>query len=206
MDQVDPYVNLAPDRFAVLRDAWLQTRQQIDPSPNFTVVAVNDEDLPELERRTGKTEIQIYHELTFLALYLEVHHPLLCLRRAEQGWIQFWGEPSLDEVEWPLGGKLRPSEFVMATGNFLIREVKGAFLVLALLSIPCALFRLKAFTRTENLIFAVALWASVFTAFTEFGEIRRYCVPLYMLICYTVLTRIWLWITATLPMRTGATP
>ena len=28
MDQVDPYVDLAPDRFAVLRDTWLQSRQQ----------------------------------------------------------------------------------------------------------------------------------------------------------------------------------
>ena len=174
--------------------------------PNGTRVDVYGGALPEMERRTGKTEIQVSHELASLALYLEIHHPLLCLRRAEQGWIQFWGEPSHKEVEWPQGGKIGLTEFVRPMANFLVREVKAAFLVLALLSIPCALFRLKAFTKVEYLTFAMALWVSVFAAFTEFGENRRFCVPLYMLIIYTVLTRVWMWITATSSKGPGLTP
>jgi hypothetical protein len=197
MDPVDPYVYLAPDRFVALRDAWLQARQQTDPFPSFTRVDVGERALPEMERRTGKTDIQIDHELASLALYLTIHHPLLCLRRAEQGWMQFWGEPSPGEVGWPQGGKIRLSGFLAPMGNFLVREVKGAFLVLALLSAPLALFRLKAFTKHEYLTFAMALWVSIFAAFTEFGENRRFCIPLYMLIIYTVLTRGWMWIAAT---------
>jgi hypothetical protein len=119
--------------------------------------------------------------------------------------MQFWGEPSHNEVEWPQGGKIGLSESVMAMAKFLVREVKGAFLVLALLSIPCALFRLKAFTRLEYLIFTMALWVSVFSAFTEFGDNHRFCVPLYMLIIYTILTRVWLWIPATAFEGTDAT-
>ena len=36
MDQVDPYVDLAPDRFAVLRDIWLQSRRQALTHPYGT--------------------------------------------------------------------------------------------------------------------------------------------------------------------------
>jgi hypothetical protein len=206
MAQVDPYVDLAPERFAVLRDAWLQSRWQSKSTPDKNASGVYGGALPEVERRTGKTEIQISHEYESLALYLEIHHPLLCLRRAEQGWIQFWGEPTLDEVEWPQGGQVRLDEFLMTIANFLVREVEAVFLVLALLSIPCALFCRKAFTKLEYFIFAIALWVSIFAAFTEFGEIRRYCVPLYMLIIYTLLARFWMWITATSSEGSGAIP
>jgi 4-amino-4-deoxy-L-arabinose transferase-like glycosyltransferase len=206
MDQVDPYVDLAPDRFAVLRDIWLQFRRQGLTHPNGTLEDVYEVVLPEMERRTGKTSIQICHELTSLALYLEIHHPLLCLRRAEQSWIQFWGEPSPDEAAWLMGGKIGLSAFANPLANFLVREVKAAFLLLAFLSVPCALFRLKVFTKLEYLIFALASWCSIFAAFTEFGENRRFCVPFYMLIIYTLLTRGWVWINATSLKGPGATP
>lgn len=81
--------------------------------------------------------------------------------------------------------------------KFVVRETKAAFLLLALLSIACALFRPKVFTRVEYLTFTTALWVSVFAAFTEYGENRRFCVPFYMLIVYIVLTRAWIWIAAT---------
>ncbi|MGO8813687.1 MAG: hypothetical protein ACLQVG_03345 [Terriglobia bacterium] len=203
MDQVDPYVDLAPERFAVLRNAWIQSRQHSPHTPDEIEDVYYRGALPEVERQTGKTEIQVSHEFASLALYLEIHHPLLCLRRAELGWIQFWGEPSPEEVEWRQGGGARLTEFAMAMANMLVREIKGIFLVLALASIPCSLFRVKAFSRQEHLIFAVALMVSVCAAFTEFGSNRRFCVPLYMLIVYTVLTRGWIWITATSP-RAGA--
>jgi hypothetical protein len=205
MAQVDPFVDLAPERFAVLRDAWLQSRWQIRDAPNKMAYTVYADVLPKLERQTGKTEFQISQEYESLALYLAIHHPLLCLRRAEQGWMQFWGEPTLDEVQWP-GNKVGLDEFLTPMASFMVREVEAVFLVLALLSIPCALFGLKAFTKLEYLIFAIALWVSVFAAFTEFGESRRYCVPLYMLIIYTLMTRGWLWITATSSKRPGSTP
>lgn len=206
LNQVDPYVYLAPDRYAVLRDIWLQYRPQPLPFPNASAEDDYYEALPEMERRTGKTDIQISHELASMALYLEIHHPLFCLRRAEQGWMQFWGEPSLEEVEWPPGGKVGLLEFVTPTAKFLSREFKATFLVLALLSVPCALFRLKAFTRFEYLTFAIALGVSTIAAFAEFGEERRYCVPLYMLIFYTVLTRVWVWVAATSSRIHGAEP
>jgi hypothetical protein len=205
MAQVDPYVDLAPERFAVLRDAWLQSRRQIRGTANKNASLVYGGALPELERQTGKTESQISREYESLAFYLQIHHPLLCLRRAEQSWMEFWGEPTLDELEWPQGNKVGLDEFLMTMVNFLVREVEAVFLVLALLSIPCALFYPKAFTKLEYLTFAIALWVSVFAAFTEFGENRRYCVPFYMLIIYTLLTRVWLWITATSSVDSGLT-
>jgi len=206
MCQVDPYVYLAPDRFAVLRDAWLQTHLKTNLSPNEGAEDDYNATVPEVGRQTGKTDIQVSREFASLALYLEIHHPLLCLRRVEQGWIKFWGEPHLGEVEWPQDGKVRLSASVNVMAHFLVREVKAVFLVLALLSLPCALFRLKAFTKMEYLIFASALWVSVFAAFTEFADNRRYCVPFYMLIMYTVLTRGWVWIAATSSKGPGLTP
>jgi hypothetical protein len=204
MDQVDPYVYLAPDRFAVLRDAWLQTHLKTNLSPNGNAEDDYYATVPEVGRQTGKTDIQVSREFASLALYLEIHHPFFCLRRVEQGWMQFWGEPHAGEVEWPQDGKVRLSASVNVMGYFLVREVKAVFLVLALLSLPCALFRLKAFTKMEYLIFASALWVSVFAAFTEFGYNRRFCVPFYMLIMYTVLTRGWMWIAATSSKDQGA--
>ncbi len=206
MDHVDPYVDLAPDRFRVPRDIWLQFRRQARTHPYGTVEDVYEVALPEMERRTGKTDTQVSHEFASLALYLEIHHPFLCLRRAEQGWIQFWGEPSSIEVEWPQGGKVRLDEFLMPMVNFLVGEVKAAFLILTLLSVPCALFRLKAFTKLEYLTFAIALWVSIFAAFTEFGQNRRFCVPLFMLMMYTLLTRVWMWVTAIPKNGPGLTP
>ena len=206
MDQVDPYVDLAPDRFALPRDIWLQFRRRALTHPYGTVEDVYEVALPEIERRTGKTDTQVSHDFASLALYLEIHHPLLCLRRAEEGWIQFWGEPSRSEFEWPQGNKVRLDEFLVTLANFLVREVEAAFLVLALLSIPCAFFHLKAFTKLEYLIFVIALWVSVFASFTEFGQNRRFCLPFCMLIIYTVLTRAWMWITATSSKGPGLTP
>ena len=86
----------------------------------------------------------------------------------------------------------------MSMANFLVDEIKAVFLVLALLSLLCVFFRPQAFTKIEYLTFAMALWVSVFAAFTEYGQNRRFGVPFYMLITYTVLTRGWLWIAAAL--------
>ncbi|HTS69128.1 MAG TPA: hypothetical protein VMO17_09090 [Terriglobia bacterium] len=197
MDQVDAYVELAPERFANLRDAWIHSRQRVNGgSVNVCAIGVYGDVVAEMQRRTGKTEAQTSHEFAALALYLQVHHPLLCLRRAEQGWMQFWGAPTRDEIEWPQGNTFSLGEFLMTLIGFLIRQVEAVFLVLALLSIPCVLFYQKVFTRIEYLAFAVTLWVSAFAAFTEFGENRRFCVPFYMLIVYILMTRAWVWITA----------
>lgn len=194
MDQVDPFVELAPERFAVLRDAWIKSRLHNQKFPNMNANPVFDEALPEVERQTGKTKIQVSHDYQSLAFYLAIHHPLLYLRRAEQGWMQFWGEPTLDEVEWPESSTVTPGDILMTMASFLVRESKAVFLVLALLSIPCAFARFKAFTKLEYLAFALALWVSVFAALTEYGENRRFCVPFYMVIIYTLMTRAWVWI------------
>jgi hypothetical protein len=197
MDQVDPFVDLAPARFAVLRDTWIESRRHLGDNVNKSATLVFGSAVTEMAKRTGKTDIQISREYQSLAVYLQIHHPLLCLRRAEQSWMQFWGEPTLDELEWPQGSNVTLDEALMTLINFLIREIEAAFLVLALVSAPCSLIFRKAFTRLEYLIFAIALWVSIFAAFTEFGENRRFCVPFYMLIVYTLLTRGWQWIAAT---------
>ena len=195
MDQVDPYVELAPQRFAMLRDTWLESRRLTRGNVNESATLVFGAAVAELEKRTGKTEIQISRELASLAFYLQIHHPLLCLRRAEQSWMQFWAEPTLDELEWPQGNQVTWGELLMTLVNFLIREAEAAFLIVALLSFPCGLLRRKVFTKLENLIFALALWVSIFAAFTEYGENRRFCAPFYMLIVYTLMVRFWLWTT-----------
>jgi hypothetical protein len=127
---------------------------------------------------------------------LIIHHPLHYLRRTEQGWIQFWGEPTLYEVNWPEISTVTASEFVMTLENFLVREFEAVFLILALVAIPCALVGSQTFTKLEYLIFAITLWASVFAALTDYGENHRFCVPFYMLIVYTLFTRGWVWIRA----------
>jgi hypothetical protein len=194
MDQVDPYVSLAPDRFATLRDAWLRSRQEYNPTGKLTSEEVYTAVLPMVQKQTGQTEAQISHDLTSLAVYMEIHFPAHSLRRAELGWIQFWGEPSSDEFSWPPDGQMRFLSLVLAMSNFLLREVKGAFVILALISFLCALRRRQTFSKLEYLTFAIAMWVSVFAAFTEYGDNRRFCVPCYMLIVYTVATRFWLWI------------
>jgi hypothetical protein len=196
MDQVNPYVHLAPERFALVRDAWLKSRRVITNPDNRNACLVFEDAAAEIERKTGKTKAQVTHDYALLARYLQIHHPLLCLRRAEQGWMQFWGEPTRDETEWPQESNVALGEFGMTLINFLVREIEAAFLVLALLSLPCAMVYRKAFVKHEYLIFASVLWVSVFAAFTEYGENRRFCVPFYALIVYTLMTRAWQWITA----------
>ncbi|MGO8817959.1 MAG: hypothetical protein ACLQVG_25220 [Terriglobia bacterium] len=207
MNQVDPYMDLAPDRFAVLRDVWLQSRRKLLPPSDFDSGDVDDVmfegALPEMKRRTGESNTQVLHEYASLALYMEIHFPLHSLRRAEQSWIRFWGQS--EEGDWPKGGKIRLGETLLTMVNFLTREIKATFLILALLSIPCALLSRKAFTRIEHHVFAVALWVSACAGFMEFGEDSRYSIPFYMLIFYTVLTRGWIWITAASGEEPGVT-
>ena len=145
-------------------------------------------------RKTGESKDQVWHEFQQLGYYLALHHPLLYLRRAEQGWIQFWSEPTLDEVEWPDYSAVTPSEFVMTLTSFLVREAEAAFLMLALFALGGALVGWNGFTRLEYLIFASAVWVSIFASLTEYGENRRFCVPYYMLIVYVLMTRLWIWI------------
>jgi len=196
MDQVDPLVDLAPQPYAALRDAWIKARLHSYSFPNKNLNPAFEEAVAEVQARTGKPKAQVWHEYQSLAFYLAFHHPLLYLRRAEQGWIQFWAEPTLDETEWPESSTVTPIELLMTLETFLVREVEAVFLILALVSIPCALLRVKAFTKQEYLIFIMVLWTSVFASFTEFGENRRFCVPFFMLIVYTLLTRVWVWINA----------
>jgi hypothetical protein len=187
MDQVTPYVELAPDKFAVLRDVWVKNR------PHFHDVQEDmfNESLPEIQRRTGKSRIEVSRELTHLALYLQIHHPLLCLRRAEDGWMQFWGAPNSEDLPWAPDFRMGLTGFISPMLDFLTRQVVAVFLVLALLSFPCALFRLRVFTKSEYFVFTLTLWASIFAAFTEFGDNRRFSVPFLPLMFYVVLT--WGW-------------
>lgn len=194
MDQVAPYVELAPDRFAVLSDIWLKYRVH-DQSEDYNATWYSEEAETEMEMRTGKSRVQVMHDLTDLALYLEIHHPVLCIRRAEQGWIHFWGGAGGDEINWPRDGEVGLTRLARPVAKFLIREVMAVFLILALLSLPCALFHRMVFTRIEYLIFAIALWTSIFAAFTEYGDNFRFSVPFLPLIFYTVLTWGWTCIT-----------
>lgn len=192
MDQTTPYVELAPDKFAVLRDVWLKNRQH----PHDVQEELFEESLPEIESRTGKSRAEVSRELTHLALYLEVHHPLLCLRRAEDGWLQFWGTASPAETQWPQETRLGVTGFIGPLAEFLVRETMGCFLLLALISFPCGFFRLRVFTKFEYLVFAIVLWVSVFAALTEFGDNNRFSLPFLPVIMYVVLTWSWKCVTS----------
>jgi hypothetical protein len=194
MDQVDPWVELAPPQFAVLRETWIEHRERNRNSPIKNVNPVFDESVPEIVAKTGWSSSRVEHGFQSMAIYLIVHHPGLYLRRAEQGWIQFWAEPTRDEVVIPDAASVTPAEFFLTFTDFMVRQVKAMFLVLALISIPCLLLRSQAFSRIDYLIFALALWNSIFAALTEYGENRRFCVPFYLLILYVLMTRGWVWV------------
>ncbi len=111
MDQVDPWVELAPAQFAILRDIWIEHRERNRNSPIKNVNPVFDESVPEVAAKTGWSASRASHEFQSMAVYLIVHHPGLYLRRAEQGWIQFWAEPTRDEVVLPDAGSSTPPNF-----------------------------------------------------------------------------------------------
>jgi hypothetical protein len=192
MDPVTPYVQLAPDKYAVLRDVWLKNSAR----PHDVQEGIYEDSLPELEQRTGESEAQISHELAGLAMYLNFHHPLLWLRRAEDSWMQFWGEPTPAETQWPQGKREELTGFASPLIQFLIRQLMGVFLVLSLLSIPLAMFGKKVFSKFEYLIFAVCLWISVFSAFTEYGDNHRFSIPCLPMMMYVVVTWGWKCVTA----------
>jgi hypothetical protein len=197
MDPVTPYVELAPEKFGVLRDVWVKNR------PHFHDVQEDlfNESLPEIQRRTGKSQAQVSRELAHLAVYLQVHHPLLCLRQAEDGWMQFWGAFSAGDLTWPPELRMKLTGFISPMIEFLIRQGVALFLVLALLSLPLALLRLQVFSKSDHLVFALALWCSVFAALAEFGDNRRFLVPFLPLIFYVVLTCGWRWLTSPLSAK-----
>ncbi len=206
MDQVDPWVELAPPRFAVLRDNWIRYREITRATNIQNVNPVFDRSVAAISAATGRSPALVGSDYEALARYLMIHHPGLYLRRAEQGWIQFWADPTRDEMVLPDAGSVSPSDFLLTFSDFMVQEVKAIFLVLALIAIPCLLIRSRIFSRLEYLIFILVLWNSVFCALTEYGENRRFVVPFYLLILYLLMTRAWIWVRAASSRPDGDAP
>lgn len=204
MDQVNPWVELAPPQFALLRDNWVKYREVTRATNIQNVNPVFDRSVAAISAETGRSPALVGSDYEALARYLMIHHPGLYLRRAEQGWIQFWADPTRDEMVFPDAASVTPSEFLLTFSDFMVQEVKAMFLVLALIAVPCLLIRSRIFSRLEYLIFALALWNSIFAALTEYGENRRFCFPFYTLILFVLMTRGWIWVRAASPRAEGA--
>jgi hypothetical protein len=179
MRQASAYMDLAPDRFAPIKEVWKRDPTQFDES-----------------QYTRQERAQFVRQSVSLALYLYVHHPLLCIARAEQGWIAFWGTVGPEELDWSDSSRIGILQLLSAPAKFFVGEIKSVFLILALIAIPCAVFGLSIFNREEKFTFALAMWASVFAAFTEYGiNNYRYSYPFLRLILYTVLVAGWTCVT-----------
>ena len=112
MDQTTPYVELAPDEFAVLRDVWLKNRQH----PHDVQEELFEESLPEIESRTGKSQARSVPR-TYLSCSLSGSPSSPSVPTAGRGRLAAIRRGEPDGTQWPPETRLGLTGFAGAVGR-----------------------------------------------------------------------------------------
>jgi hypothetical protein len=184
------FIELAPDRYAVIRDAYLTHRQaKLRAGQTHSMVIWSARE--EIKRRTGLSDLELSAELTRMSMELFARHPALYLASAMRAWSRFWAVPSYWRPEHIASETLRG---VLVTAwrvqRWLLRGANVALLVLALGWVLLRAGPVR--TREKWLEWPIAATAVVLTgsgvqALLEFGENDRYSMPTQPLVLAIVV-------------------
>ena len=187
------YFEYLPDDEAVIRDTYLKYREQQVQARGTQTNAIW-EAIPELTEKTGLSFFALSAKLQRLSLQLIREHPLLYLRNAAEGWVDFWKAP----VYWRAGAaapELRPVLGMWElAGRALAILANGLFLAGTLLTGLSRRVRGRLDPpRFIVLTTVLVLASSVVQTLVDHGDNPRFLVPLQMIVIVNVLWAGWRW-------------
>jgi len=190
-NQSGAFIELAPDKYASVRDPYLKARtEQINETGTYAMAIFRA--VPEIERHTGYDRVQLTRELTKMSLELFVAHPIRYAAGVLRAWVRFW-QPPLYWRSSLFFGEIRAHPLFRALAATEILALALANLVFLLSSAGLALLFLarRWGVGFDSYAMAVVLTVSVVEALLEFGDNSRYSVPTAPLVLYTVMVSVW---------------
>lgn len=192
-NMVGNFMEYAPDKYAAVRDIYLEHRAaRVASTGNhamtvwaafFDLSRVADVDYSGLSRL-----------LTEISLKLIVAHPLLYLGNVVQSWIGFWKVP----VYWDLDlihphGLMPVLRNVWSVERAMLLAVNFVFLVMgAAGTVRWGMRKLEGIEPVLLGGWMIVLVGSLSQALVEYGENPRYGAPFESLMVWTVILGVWL--------------
>jgi len=178
MDQTLAFVELAPDRYATIRDIYVRYRDaQLATSGNYRGVIW--EAVPELRAATGLSLPALSHELQRMSVGLFLTHPERYAPGVMHGWIDFWLVPNYWQLDRVRPAWLQPVlRGIWRAEHLVLRLANVAFLVVVMVIALSP--RVRRRTRWDLDLFSIAaiiLLAATVQALAEYGENARFAVP-----------------------------
>ena len=190
-NQSGAFIELAPDKYASVRDPYLKAREeQIKQTGTYAMAIFRA--APEIDKNTGYDRVQLTRELTKMSLELFVAHPIRYAAGVLRAWVRFW-QPPLYWRSSSFFGEIRARPLFLALAAIEILTLALANFVFLLSS--ANLLRLflvqKPQLGFDACVMAIVLTVSVVQALLEFGDNSRYSVPTAPLVLYTVMVSFW---------------
>jgi len=194
------FIELAPERYARIRDVYLAFRQQRIAQTGSQSMTIWQAQTP-LQEATGLSFAALSQELTRMSLELFARHPLLYCASVGRAAARFWTVTNY----WQLD-KIRNRSLVAALRVAWYAEqamLRAANAVFLLVSLQCLarLFSTRgtgAASSVDVAVAAIVLLGCALQALVEYGENARYAIPFQPLIFYTVV--VWLWTRTAAPL------
>jgi 4-amino-4-deoxy-L-arabinose transferase-like glycosyltransferase len=188
LNHTGSYFEYVPDKYAALRDTYIQYRDRKIAETGTQTNAAWDA-LDEMQKVSGLGYFGLSRLLTELSIGLILAHPDLYLKDVLSGWWTFWWAA----VYWTAGAlKLPPlvpaiSLLILIERGFLVLA-NGIFVAGSVLALLVK--KVRAWLAMDPFIWlgVAALWsASVLQTLLDHGDNPRYLVPLQTLAVLIVL-------------------
>lgn len=187
MDHALAFIELAPDRYATIRDIYLPHRDEKRATTGRQDAVW--EGLPEAMAATGLSLPALSNELMRMSIEMFIRHPLRYASGVIQAWVDFWPSPMYWEP-----AKLRlplVRRFVQLGWRLeqpIVRLANAIFvaLVVAVTLVP-ALRRRLGWDLGLTTLAAIVLLTSIVQALAIWVENARYAIPVQPLVITIVL-------------------
>jgi len=182
------YFEYIPDKFASLRDTYIQFRDERIAKYGTQGNAIW-EAIPEMQRQSGYSFFEMSRLLSHLSMDLIREHPDLYLKYAFQGWWMFWLAP----VYYVKANM--PSEMLgeaIRTSTYLERALLIGCNALFLISSVLTLFfkKLRAWWNLSAFwgLIASTVWiCSIVQTLLDHGDNPRFLIPLQSMVVFWAL-------------------
>lgn len=182
------FIELAPDRYATIRDIYLRHRDEKRAQTGGH--AAIWEGVPEAMAATGLSLPALSNQLTRMSIEMFVQHPVRYANGVVHAWADFWMAP----MEWQPGRLRLPSvrRFIQLAWRLveqpMVRLVNAIFVGLfAAVIISPALRRRLRWDLGLTTLAAIVLGTSLVQALAIWVDNARYAIPVQPLVIMIVL-------------------
>jgi hypothetical protein len=188
MDQSGAFVELAPDRYAKIRDIYVRHRDAKLAASGHSRHVIW-EIVPELRAATGLSLPALSSELQHMSVGLFVRHPLRYARGVVHGWIDFWLAPNYWRLDRLTPVSLQPTlNAIWWVEHWVLRLGNAAFVVLLVLVVLSpAIRRRTGWDLDLSTIAAIVIFSATVQALAEYGENARFAIPIQGLVVLLLL-------------------